>query len=89
MRIQDCLSATELSKKTSSTLESMEKGDMEKLVILKNNAPMAILMSIDAYEAMEEEMEDLRLATLAFSRLKSFKLEEALSHKEMMKKFAK
>ena len=89
MRGKDYLSATVLSKKTSATLDSLEKGETEKFIILKNNAPKAILMSIDAYEAMEEEIEDLRLATLAFARMKSFKPEEAFSHKEMMVKFGK
>ena len=87
MHTTDYLSATALSKKTAATLDSLEKGETEKLIILKNNTPKAILLSIEAYEIMEEEMEDLRLATLAFARINSFKLEEALSHKEMMEKF--
>jgi len=87
MHTADYISATKLSKKTAATLDSLEKGETEKLIILKNNAPRAILLSIEAYEAMEEEMEDLRLATLDFTRKNSFKPEEALSHKEMMEKF--
>jgi len=87
MHLRDYLSATALSKKTSATLDALENGDVEQFVILKNNAPKAILMSIDAYEAMEEEMEDLRLAALAFARLNSFKPEEALSHDQLMQKF--
>ncbi|MEA3240260.1 MAG: type II toxin-antitoxin system Phd/YefM family antitoxin [Pseudomonadota bacterium] len=87
MHTADYISATKLSKKTAATLDSLEKGETEKLIILKNNAPRAILLSIEAYEAMEEEMEDLRLATLAFTRKNSFKPEETLSHKEMMEKF--
>jgi antitoxin StbD len=89
MHIKNYLSATMLSKKTSATLDSIERGDTEKLIILKNNAPKAILMSIDAYDAMEEEIEDLRLATLAFARLKSFDPTVALSHQKMMSKFGK
>jgi len=87
MYVKDYLSATALSKKTSATLEAMDKGDTDKLIILKNNAPKAVLMSIDAYESMEEELEDLRLATLALARLESFKPEKALTHTEMIKKF--
>ncbi len=88
MNAKDFLSATALSKKTSVTLEALEKGDPEKLIILKNNAPKAVLLSIDAYEAMEEELEDLRLTALAFARLKNFRPGDAISHKEMMEKFA-
>jgi antitoxin StbD len=86
---KEYLSATTLSKKTSATLDSLEKGEAEKFIILRNNAPKAVLLSIDAYEAIAEEMEDLRLAALGFARLKSFKPEEAHSHKEMMRKFGK
>ncbi|HID70052.1 MAG TPA: type II toxin-antitoxin system Phd/YefM family antitoxin [Desulfobacterales bacterium] len=87
MCAKECLSATTLSKKTSATLEAIEKGDTDKFFILKNNTPKAVLMSIDAFEAIEEEMEDLRLATLALARLQGFKLEKTLTHAEMMKKF--
>ena len=46
-------------------------------------------MSIDAYQTMEEEIEDLRLAALAFARLKNFNPDDALSHRQMMNKFGK
>jgi antitoxin StbD len=83
------ISATTLSKKTAATLDTLEKGEIEKLIILKNNSPKAILVSIDAYEAMEAEMEGLRLATLALARLQTFKPAEALSHNQIMERFGK
>ncbi len=89
MQTKDFLSATTLSKKTAATLDTLEKGDAEKLIILKNNAPKAILMSIDAYEAMEEEMEDLRLIALALARLQNFRPEDAIPHKKMMQKHSR
>ena len=87
MRIEDFLSATALSKKTAATLDSLEKGKADKFIILKNNTPKAIMLSIDAYEAMQEEIEDLRLASLGFARLKSLQEHEVISHEEMMGKF--
>ena len=89
MRISNYLSATKLAKQTSSTLNAFETGDQDKFIILKNNEPKAVLMSIESYEAMEEEMEDLRLTVLALSRIQSFDPQESISHDEMMKKFAK
>ena len=89
MLIDQYLSATDLSKKTAATIDSLEKGEAEKLIILKNNAPKAVLLSIEAYQAMEEEMEDLRLTALAFARLQSFQEEDAIPHEKMMEKFAK
>jgi antitoxin StbD len=89
MNAKDFLSATTLSKKTARTLDSLEKGDVEKLIILKNNEPKAILMSIGAYEALEEELEDLRLTALALARLQNFNPDNALSHKKLMEKYAR
>ena len=89
MRISNYLSATNLAKHTSSALNSFETGDNDKFIILKNNEPKAVLLSIESYEAMQEEMEDLRLAALALSRIQSFDPRESITHDEMMKKFAK
>ena len=83
------LSAAALSQQTAAALDSLERGETEKLIILENDAPKAVLLSFDAYEALEEELEDLRLASLAFARLKTFKPEEAVPLEEMMQKFLK
>jgi antitoxin StbD len=87
IRSTDYLSATTLSKKTSATLDALDKGDTDKLIILKNNTPKAVLLSMESYEAMEQEMEDLRLMALAMARLDSFNEKKALSHDFIMEKF--
>ena len=89
MQIKNYLSSTQLAKKTAATLKTLETGENDKLIILKNNSPKAILMSFDAYEAMEEEIEDLRLTSLALSRIQNFDPGETISHREMMDKYAK
>ena len=89
MRSTDYLSATALSKKTSATLDALEKGDAEKMIILKNNTPKAILLSIESYEIMQEEMEDLRLTALALARLETLDEKKALSHAYIQEKFGK
>ena len=88
MNPKEYLSATDLSKKTAATLESLENGETEKLIILKNNSPKAVLLSVAAYAAMEDEMEDLRLAALAMARLQTFDSNTAISHDDMMKRYA-
>ena len=87
IRAADYLSATALSKKTSATLDALARGDAEKLIILKNNTPKAVLLSMETYEAMEQELEDLRLAALALARLDSFDADKALSHDFIKEKF--
>ncbi|HKI49845.1 MAG TPA: type II toxin-antitoxin system Phd/YefM family antitoxin [Desulfobacteria bacterium] len=89
MRAADFLSATALSKKTSATLDALEKGEAEKLIILKNNTPKAVLLSLERYEAMEEEIEDLRLTALALARLGTLDKKKVLAHRYIQEKFGK
>ena len=89
MSIKNYVSSTLLSKNTAATLNSIESGETDKLIILKNNSPKAILMSFESYEAMEEEIEDLRLTALALSRIQTFDPDQTISHAEMMKKYTK
>ena len=89
MNIDEFMSATELSKRTAATLSALEKGETEKLIILKNNSPKAVLLSIEAYEAMEEELEDLRLTALALARLQTFDPDSAITHGQIMERFGK
>jgi antitoxin StbD len=89
MQTSNYISATVLSKKTAHTLDSLSSGENEKFIILKNNAPKAILMSVDAYEALQEEIEDLRLTSLALARMQTFSFDDAISHKKMMEKFGR
>lgn len=87
MQKNDFLSATQLAKNTSATINSLESGGSDKLIILKNNSPKAVLMSFEAYSAMEEELEDLRLTALALLRQQSLDPKETITHKEMVKKY--
>ena len=70
-------------------MDALEKGETEKLIILKNNTPKAILLSIEYYETMQEEIEDLRLTALALARLETFDEKKALSHEHIREKFCK
>jgi len=87
MHTENYLSATELSRKTAHTLDNLEQSESGEIIILKNNTPKAILLSIDTYTAMQEELEDLRLTALGLARLSTFATNETISHQDMLKKF--
>ncbi len=89
MHTKKYLSSTQLAKQTAATLNALESGETDKLIILKNNSPKAILMSFEAFEAMEEEIEDLRLTALALARIQTFEPEKSISHQDMMAKHTK
>ena len=89
MRKDEYISATNLSKKTSATLDAFDRGEIEKMIVLKNNAPKAVLLSMEAFQALQEELEDLRTASLALIRQETFDPEKALSHEQIMEKFSR
>ena len=79
-----------MAKHTGATLNSLDLGETDKLIILKNNSPKTILMSFESYGAMEEEIEDLRLTALALTRIQTFDApEQTISHKQMIDKYTK
>ena len=89
MKQDEYISATNLSKKTSATLDAFDRGEMEKMIVLKNNAPKAVLLSMEAFQTMQEELEDLRLASLALIRQETFDPKKALSHEQIKEKFSR
>ena len=47
----------------------------------------AVLLNIQVYEDILDELEDLRVEAVARQRLQNFNRSQAISHDEMMKKF--
>lgn len=46
-----------------------------------------MLMNIETYEYLLDELEDLRIESVARARLQTFDKEKAISHEEMLKMF--
>ena len=46
------------------------------------------MLPVDAYEAIMDELEDLRIEAVARERIRTFDPEKAVSHEEMMTRFA-
>lgn len=65
----------------------LAKGKQNKFVVMRNNAPTAVLLPVSAYEALIEEVEDLRIEIVAIKRMRDFDRSKAITHDEMVKKF--
>jgi len=83
----EMLSATDLSKKTSSILSELSEHNHDKFVIVRNNQPNAVLLSLAAYEALLEDIDDLQLSRTASERLESFDPATAIAHEDMKRKY--
>ncbi|MBK7134936.1 MAG: type II toxin-antitoxin system Phd/YefM family antitoxin [Rhodocyclales bacterium] len=88
-RSNQALSVTDLVRSAKEVFERLESGEQDKYVVMRNNAPAAVMMPVATYEALIDEIEDLRIEAVARERLQSFDRKKAISHAEMMKRFAK
>ena len=79
---------TEVSRSAKEIFTKLEKGKQDKFVVMRNNAPTAVLLGVNAYEALIDEVEDLRIEIIAIKRMRDFDRSKAISHDEMIKKFA-
>lgn len=88
-RSSQALSVTDLVRSAKEVFERLESGEQDKYVVMRNNAPAAVMMPVAAYEALIDEIEDLRIEAVARERLQSFDRKKAIPHAEMTKRFAK
>jgi antitoxin StbD len=63
------VSSTDLQKKTRELLDRIAKGQQEHFVVMRDNKPAAVMMATERYEALIEELEDLRIEAVARTRL--------------------
>ncbi|MEK1939752.1 MAG: type II toxin-antitoxin system Phd/YefM family antitoxin [Pseudomonas sp.] len=69
-------------------LKDITSGEVSHLVIFKDNEPAAVLVGVDAYQAMRDELEDLRAELLAIERIASLDTSTTVSLEDMEARFS-
>jgi antitoxin StbD len=87
VRTNETISVTDIQRKAKDVFERIEQGKQDKYVILKNNAIAAVLLPADRYEALMDELEDLRIDAVATVRMDTFDPAKAITHEEMLARF--
>ncbi len=87
-RSDQAVSVTDVSRSAKAIFDRLCSGKQEKYVVMRNNAPAAVMMPVSVYEAMMDELDDLHIQLTARDRLQSFDRSKAISHEEMLKRFA-
>lgn len=82
-RPEDAVSATAMARGFSSRLKEISTRDTERLVIFKDNQPVAVMMNVQAYQDLVDELEDLRIEAISRDRLASYQGDQAVSHEDM------
>ena len=68
-RADQAISATDLQKKTRELLDRIASGEEDHFVVMRDNRPTAVMMATDRYEALMDELADLRIEAVTRSRL--------------------
>ena len=68
-RADQAISSTDLQKKTRELLDRISEGKQDHFVVMRDNRPAAVMMAAERYEALIEELEDLRVEAVARARL--------------------
>ena len=86
-RSREAISITDMIRSTKTIINELTSGSQDHYVIMKNNSPAAVLLNIQSYEALLDELEDLRIESVAQKRLQHFDKKQSISHEDMVKKF--
>ena len=87
-RSDQALPITEMARSAKKFIDAFQKGEKSKYVVMRNNIPAAVMMSVSHYEEMMDLIEDLRLELIAGQRLKTMEPDTLISHEEMVTDFA-
>lgn len=87
VRTNETISVTDIQRRAKEVFERIESGEQEKYVVLKNNEIAAVLLPAGRYEALMDELEDLRIDAIAAERAATFDPAKAITHEEMLARF--
>lgn len=87
VRTSETISVTDIQRRAKDVFDRIESGEQDKYVVLKNNAIAAVLLPADRYEALMDELDDLRIGVIATERISTFDRSKAISHEEMLARF--
>jgi antitoxin StbD len=83
------VSVTKLLRDARDIFEGLRQGRRAPIVVLRNNAPVPVLLSVKTFEALLNELDNLRLESAARKRLRSLGGVKSISHRAMMRRFTR
>ena len=83
------ISLTALVRGFSARLTEISSRGTERLVIFKNNQPAAVIINVEAYQEMLDELDELRIEVAARERLSRFDKAQVVSHDDMRARYVR
>ncbi|MCF6209559.1 MAG: type II toxin-antitoxin system Phd/YefM family antitoxin [Gammaproteobacteria bacterium] len=87
-RKDQSVSITDFTRTAKRFFDALTSGRQDRFVVMKNNKPSAVVLPVDTFEAMQNELEDLRLQSVAVDRLASFDASKAIRHADMHARYS-
>lgn len=88
IRTEDIISVTDIQRKAKDIFTKLANGTQHKYFIMRNNELAAVVLPANRYEAMLDELEDLRIEAIARERLANFDTTRAITHEEMLANYS-
>ncbi len=83
-RADQAISSTDLQKNARLLLDRIASQEQDRYVVIRDNRPTAVMLSTSNYEALMDELEDLRIEAVARERLSSIGQIQLVSHADML-----
>jgi antitoxin StbD len=84
-RTDQAISSTDLQKNTREILDRIVEGKQDRYVVMRDNKPAAVLLPTRMYEALMDELADMRIEVIALERIGTFDPEKALTLEQLKK----
>ncbi|MHC8310708.1 type II toxin-antitoxin system Phd/YefM family antitoxin [Pseudomonas sp. GT1P32] len=88
-RAEQAISVVAMVKDFSTRLTEISTRATERLVIFKDNQPAAVIINVEAYQEMLDELDDLRIEVAVLERLTGFDETSAIDHDDMRGRHAR
>ncbi len=87
-RADQAISVTAMVRSFSAKLKEVTSRATDRLVVFKDNEPAAVILNVQVYQDMQDELENLRIEAAARDRLAGFDAATAISHQDMRARYA-
>jgi antitoxin StbD len=68
-RADQAVSITDMVRSAKKYFDRLIAGEQDRYVVMRNNAPAAVMLAVEDYENLINELEDLKIELIAAERL--------------------
>jgi len=87
-RADQAVSITDIARSAKKYFDRLIAGDQDRYIVMRNNAPAAVVLPVDYYENMISELDDLQMEIVALKRLANMdENTELVSHEDMFARY--